>query len=189
MLDVPSGPAERTQFAYSTTSLRRRANSGWSACLVRARDDDWLYPASSPRPRGGRGTWLQCSVVTAKQGGSCYTLPLSLSLLPDLRHPLISNSALSSFYVYVHNSLLSLTFAYIPIFILFVPSSIKAPSINIVPPLHTSQLRFFFPSSIILFLFFSFSVHIIFFVLSATKFTSMGIAVLSTNYPPSFHWL
>lgn len=102
MLDVPSGPAERTQFAYSTTSLRRRANSGWSACLVRARDDDWLYPASSPRPRGGRGTWLQCSVVTAKQGGSCYTLPLSLSLLPDLR-PLISNSALSSFYAYVHN--------------------------------------------------------------------------------------
>ena len=45
------------------------------ACLVRARDDDWLYSASSPPSnRDGRGTWLQCSVVTAKQGGSCYIL-------------------------------------------------------------------------------------------------------------------
>lgn len=120
-------------FDYIFTD-RRRANSTWSACLVRARDDDWLYPASSPRPRGGRGTWLQCSVVTAKQGGSCYTLPLSLPLLPDLRHPLISNSALSSFYAYIHNPI-SFTLAYIPIFILFVSSSTKAPSVNIVSPL------------------------------------------------------
>ena len=46
------------------------------ACLVRARDDDWLYSASSPSSptETAGGTWLQCSVVTAKQGGSCYIL-------------------------------------------------------------------------------------------------------------------
>lgn len=148
----PVGPSREDPiclFDYIFTD-RRRTNSAWSACLVRARDDDWLYPASSPHPRGGRGTWLQCSVVTAKQGGSCYTLPLSLSLLSDFRHPLISNSALSSFYAYVHNPI-----SYVCLYSHIHPlCPIFELSINIVSPLHTSQLPFFFPSNIVVFLFF-----------------------------------
>ena len=74
------GPSrEDPGFAFSTTSLRpvgEETPLGTRVSYGHETTTGFIRPVS-PRPRGGRGTWLQCSVVTAKQGGSRYTLSLS----------------------------------------------------------------------------------------------------------------